>query len=288
MHDAVQIRAELDGILDLLLQADADFLQFPIQQRLHHLAAQCRQRLVHHPFHRSHLFEIAADLGAQFLLGLRDSGAAFLRQGEHFVLGQRVAFLAAQREQHVAGFAMHREIARFGKGFQPGVGLGFFLLVGFFDALALGLEILPVQILRNFGLQGLHHLRHGLAQQAPLPGGQAQRARAFRRIEVVQIAQVGRRRPACRRLLHRLPEQRRAAAADLAQHEQVVIRLIHAEAEAGGLLRALLPDPRQRMFQQFGSVVEPELIGIDSEAQLGGCQVRDRHDFFVQRALLFG
>ena len=43
MHDLVQIGAELDRILDLLLQSDADLLKFVIQQRLHDLAPQGRQ-----------------------------------------------------------------------------------------------------------------------------------------------------------------------------------------------------------------------------------------------------
>ncbi len=144
--------------------------------------------------------------------------------------------------------------------------------MGLCYARTLDLVILPVQALRYFRLQRFRHLRHQLPQQSPLPGRQAQCARSFRRVKVVQIAQVRRHRPARGGNLHRLLEQRGASAADLAQHEQVVIRLIHAEPEAGGFFRALLPYPRQRVFQQFGRVGKAQRIGSDGEAKFGGGQ----------------
>ena len=194
MHDLVQIGAELDRILDLLLQSGADLLKFVIQQRLHDLPPQGRKRLVHHTLHRPGLVEIAGDLRAQFLFGLSDPGAAFLGQRKHFVLGIGAPLFSQQREQYVAGFAMHRETARFGVGLEFGVGLGFFRLVRLLDARTVCSEILPVQSQRYFRLQRFRHLRHQLFQQTPLPGRQAQGAGSFRRIEVVQIAQVGRDR----------------------------------------------------------------------------------------------
>ncbi len=196
-------------------------------------------------------------------------------------------FFSQQREQHVSGFAVHRETARFGKGLEFGIGLGFLGLVGFFDALAFGLEILPVQTLGYFRLQRLRHLRHQLPQQPSLAGRQAQRARSFRCIEVVQIAQVGRHRLARGSRLHRLPEQRRTPAADLAQHEQVVVRLVHRETEARGRFGTLLADPRQGLPDQFGCVGEPERIGSDGEAQLGGSQFLDRHFLNMETQVIF-
>ena len=249
MLDFIEICAELDRILDLLFQPGTDILKFVIQQRLHHLAPQGCERLVHHPFHRPGFVEIAGDLGAQFLFGQRDFGTASLRQGKHFVLGIGAPFFSDQCKKYVPGLPVHGEAARFGKSLKFRVGPGFFSFISLCYALAFGLEILPVQKPGYFRLQRFRQLCHELTQQSSLAGRQAQCARSFRRIEVVQVAQVGRHCFACGSRLHRLLEQRRTSAADFAQHEQVVIRLIHPEPEAGGLFRARLPDPRQRIFQ---------------------------------------
>ena len=277
MHHLIEIYAELDRILDLLLQLGAYLLQLVIQQRLHHLAAQRRQRFVHRPLHGPGLLEITGNLRAQFLLGLGDLGAALLGQCKNLILGIGAPFFTQQREKYVSGFAVHRKTAGFGESLEFGIGFGLFRFVGLFDALAFDLEILPVQTLRYFRLQRFRHLCHQLPQQPSLPGRQAQRARSFRRIEVVQIAQIGRHRFVCGACLHRLLEQRRAPAADLAQHKQVVIRLVHAESEACRHFRAFLPNPRQRIFQQFRSIGESQRIGNDGEAQLGGRQFQYRH-----------
>ena len=272
VHDLVQVGIQLDGILDLLLQCDADLLQLVVQQRLHHLAAQRRQRLVHLPLHRPGLVEIARDLRTQLLLGQRDPGAARFRQRKHFVLGVGTPLFSEQREEYVSGLAVHRETARFGERLELGIGLGFLGLVGLLDALAFGLEILPVQKPGYFLLQRLCHFSHQLPEQPALAGRQAQRARSLRRIEVVQIAQVGRHCFARGGRQHRLPEQRRTPAADLAQHEQVVVGLVHRETEARGRFGTVLADPRQGLPDQFGCVGEAQRIGSNGESELGGCQ----------------
>jgi len=73
----------------------------------------------------------------------------------------------------------------------------------------------------------------------------------FRSVEVVQITEVRRGGPENGARLHGLFEQRRTAAADLSQHEQVVIRLVHAESEMSRDFRPFLADPRRGVFQQF-------------------------------------
>ena len=68
-----------------------------------------------------------------------------------------------------------------------------------------------------------------------------------------------------------------AAAADFAQHEQIVIGLVHAQAEAGGHLGPFLPDPWQRVVEQFRGVGKAERGRIEGEAEFGGSQFQDRH-----------
>ncbi len=80
MNHVVQPGIQLGSILDLLLQPGADILQAAIQQRLHHLAAQRRQRLVHHPFQRPGFLEIKSYHGTQFLLRLLDCCPTSFRQ----------------------------------------------------------------------------------------------------------------------------------------------------------------------------------------------------------------
>jgi hypothetical protein len=84
-----------------------------------------------------------------------------------------MALFAAQREQQVAGFAVHREIARLGIGFEFRIELGLMSLVLLLDALAFGFEIRAVQLLRDFGQQRLGQAHHELAQLFALSGGQA-------------------------------------------------------------------------------------------------------------------
>jgi Tfp pilus assembly protein FimT len=132
----------------------------------------------------------------------------------------------------VAVLAVQRKAAGLGESVKFGIGLGFLDLVGFLDALALGLELLATQSLGDVFLQGLAHLRHQLAQLAALPRGHAQRSRLFRCIEVVQIAQVRWCRPGGGHRQHLLAHQRSTTAANLAQHKQVVVRLLHAQPEA--------------------------------------------------------
>ncbi len=151
---------------------------------------------------------------------------------------------------------MDAEIAHFCKGGEFGISLDFLILVGFFDMRAFGLEILPRQLPWDFRHQGFRHLLQELAQLAPLPGRQAQRHRPFRGIEVVQIAQVRRHQALDGTPLHRLPEQGSATAADFAQHEQVIVRLVHPQAETGGRFGAFLADPGQRQVEQLGSIGE--------------------------------
>ena len=57
---------------------------------------------------------------------------------------------------------------------------------------------------------------------------------------------------------------------DVAEHEQVVVRVVESEAEAGRGQRALLTDPGQFLLRQFGCVGKAELGGIELQAQLGG------------------
>ncbi len=79
VHDLLQIGAELGGVLDLLLQAQADLLQFVVQQRLDDLASQGGQAFIHDPLHWSGLVQKAGDFFAQLLLGLVNAGAPLLR-----------------------------------------------------------------------------------------------------------------------------------------------------------------------------------------------------------------
>ena len=182
----------------------ADRLHFALQQRLHHLPPQRRQRFVHRTLQRLGFFDVAGDLGTQFLLGPLHLGAAGFRQCQHLVLGQRLPLLADEGEHHAPLVAVQRKAARLGKRRQLGIVLCHFVLPGFLDALALDLVILSFQPLRNFALQGFHRLRQQLAQQPPLAGRQAQRQRPLRRIEVVEIAEIG-RHPFARRHLRASP-----------------------------------------------------------------------------------
>ncbi len=140
-----------------------------------------------------------------------------------------------------------------------------------------GLEVGFGKALRNPGLQRLDQLQHQVAQLAALAGGQAQRARALGRIEVVQVAQVGRGRAPGGGSLHFLLQQGRAPGADVAEHEQVVVRVVEPEAEAGRSQRALLADPGQFLLRQFGCVGKAELGGIELQAQLGGSESDGGH-----------
>jgi hypothetical protein len=80
----------------------------------------------------------------------------------------------------------------------------------------------------------------------------------FRGSKFVEIAEIRRGRAPGRGLDHGLMEQRGAAAADLAKHEQVVIGLVHVEAEVGRAFRPLLADPGQGLVEQFGGVGKPQ------------------------------
>ena len=87
----VQPLAQLDGVLDLLAQAVAHFLQFMVEQRFGDLAAQLLQGLVALAFQGACGVEEAGDLGTQFLLGGVDLGAAFACEGARICLGQGLA-----------------------------------------------------------------------------------------------------------------------------------------------------------------------------------------------------
>ncbi len=288
MLDLIEPGAELDRVLDLLLQPEPDRLQLVLQQRPHHLAAQLGPGLVHDPLHRAGLLQEAVDLAVQFVLGAVELGPTLARQLGGLLLGQRLAVVAAQREHQVAVFAAQREVSGFGKRRERGVGLGLLRQVGFFDRLAAGFELLALQPLGHLGLQRANQRGHQLAQLAPLPRRHAQRARMLRCVEVVQVTQVGRNGPARRHRLHQLLQQRGAPAAHFAQHEQVVARLLQGQAEARGRLGPLLADPGQGLVQQLGGVGKSQLRGIDGDPQFAGGQAGDRHGVSVgwaQRAL---
>ena len=150
MRGLFQIGIELDRILDLLLQAHADFLHRMIQQRLDKLALQRRQSLIHDALQRLHFVHETGNLGAQFQFRLVNRGATFLRQGNGFTFRIGAAFFITQGENKSPRLAVKGEAARFRKGIQLCVGAGLLGAVGFLDPLAVCLEILPVQTLRNF------------------------------------------------------------------------------------------------------------------------------------------
>ena len=162
--------------------------------------------------------------------------------------------------------AAQAKLQRLGKGVQGGKSLRLLGLVGFFDALALGPEVGTVQALGYVGLQRARELLHALAQHTALPCGQAQGAGALGGIEVVQVAQV--RGDAALRggLLHGLVQQRGAATADLAQHEQVVVGLLHAQTKACGGFGALLADPGQGQVLQLGGAGKAQAVGGNGQA----------------------
>ncbi len=172
----VQPLAQLDGVLDLLAQAVAHFLQFMVEQRFGDLAAQLLQGLVALALQGAGGVEEAGDLGAQFLLGGVDLGAALACEGARIRLGQGLALGADQREDHVPALAAQAKLQSLGKGVQGGESLRLLGFVGFFDALALGPEVGAVQALGYVGLQRARELLHALAQHTALPGGQAQGA----------------------------------------------------------------------------------------------------------------
>ena len=267
----VQPGAEFDRILDLFFQIDADFAQFAVDERPHHPAAQGGQRLVERLFKRPDPLQVAVDLSEQFLFHAGDVGPPLLGQGEHFVLGHDPPFGAAQGEQQSAGITVQGEIARFRKRVEFAEGPGLLFFEGFFQPLALHLGVGGVQLLRDLRQQGLDQTRHALAQQAALAGGQAQGAGTLRRVEMVEVAEIRRGGPAGRSLLHGLTEQGGTATADLAQHEQVVVRLGHLQAEVHRGFRPFLTDPGQGLVLQGRGVGKPQGIGVDGQAQgLGG------------------
>ncbi len=97
----VEPLAQLDGVLDLLAQAVAHFLQFMVEQRFGDLAAQLLQRFVALALQRASGVEEAGDLGAQLLFGGLDFGTAFAREGPGFDFRQGLALGADEREHHV-------------------------------------------------------------------------------------------------------------------------------------------------------------------------------------------
>jgi hypothetical protein len=100
LRQGVEIGTELGRILDLLLQPGTDLLQFAIQQRLDHPAPQHRQGFVHRALERLGCLHVAGDLRTQLLLGDLDRRAPALRQRQYLVLGQPLALLAGEGEDH--------------------------------------------------------------------------------------------------------------------------------------------------------------------------------------------
>ena len=268
----VEVVTELHRVLDLLFQADPDFLQLVVEQGLGHLTAQRGQAFVHHAGHGPGFVQKLRDLFAQLGFGLVHFGAAFARQAVGFRGGERVAAVAHEGEHQVALFAKQVKVARLGKCLQRRKGARFFALVGVFYALAFGLEVLAVQAQGHVALQRFAQLLHQLAQLAPLPGGHAQRARALGCVKVVQVTQVGRHRACGGHALRQFAQQGGTAAAHLAQHKQVVVGLVHRHAKAGGLFGALLADPGHRLRQQFGGVLKTQRAGVDGQPKLLGLE----------------
>ena len=192
-------------------------------------------------------------------------------------LRQGKALVVTQGENQVARVAVEGEAAGLGKGVEFGVGLGLFHLVGFFDALALGLEVLAVQAQRDFGLPIFDQLGHQLAQLATLPGRQAQGLGPLGHIKVVQIAQVRWHGAAAGHAGHHLLEQGGAATADFAQHKQVVAGLVKPQAKAGGALGPLLADPGQGLLRQLRRVGKAQRLRGDADAQVGRGHAVDGH-----------
>ncbi len=275
--DLLEPGAELARVLDLLLQALADRLQLALEQWLDGLQPERGHALVERALERPGQLEEAQDLGAQLAFALVVALARLLRQAGELGLGQALALAADQGQDQLATLAPQREVALGGKGRQRLVGLGLAFGVVMLELVLCGLEVGFGKALRDVGLQRLDQLDHGLAQLASLAGGQAQRARALGRIEVVQVAQVGRGRTPGSGGLHLLLQQGRAPGADVAEHEQVVVRVVEPEPEAGRGQRALLADPGQFLLRQFGRVGKAELGGIELQAQLGGSESDGGH-----------
>ena len=208
-----------------------------------------------------------------------DLGAALARQGAGFGFGQRLAFGAGEGEHHLPALAGQAELARLGKRVEHGKGLAFLRLPGFLDALRLGLEVGGGQALGDVGLQVLGHVGHALAQLAALARRQAQGAGAVGRVEVVQVAQVGRHGAFCRSSLHGLAQQRCAPAAHFAQHEQVVVGLVQAQAKLRSGLGALLADPGQGQVLQLGRAGKAQRGGVNRQPQLVGGEGRSGHQY---------
>ena len=240
-----------------------------VEQRFGDLAAQLLQRFIALALQGAGGVEEASDLGTQLLFGGFDFGAAFARECVGVGLGQGLALGADECEHHVPALAGQAKLQSFGQGIQGGKGLRLLGFVGLFDALALGAEVGAVQALGNIGLQRARDLLHALAQQAPLSRRQAQGAGALGGVKVVQVAQVRWHRAQRRRLLHGLVQQCGAAAAHLAQHKQVVVRLLQPQAKTGGRLGALLANPGQGQVPQIGRAGKTQTVGGDAQAQLG-------------------
>ena len=258
LRHLIEVAAQLDRVLDLFFQLDADGLQLVIDQRLDDLPPECGETFVHGAKQRPCGLQETRNLVPQILLGLIHLGATFLGQGAGFVFGQGAALGAAQREHQAARFAVQVEAMRIGEGIELGVGLGLFGLVDVLDALAVGLEVFTFQTGRDFGLQKTDKSHHQLPKLAPLPGWHAQRARPVGRLEVVQVAQVGRHGPLGGDGLGQLSQQRGASAPHLAQHKQVVVGLLHGKAKARGLFGAFLTDPGQGRHLQVSGGSESQ------------------------------
>ncbi len=164
-----------------------------------------------------------------------------------------------------------------GKGVQRGKGLALVALVGLLDALGVGAHVGAGQALGDVGLQRIAQVGHGLAQVLALAGGQAQRARALGGLEVVQVAQVRRHGALGGGGLHGLAQERAAPAAHLAQHEQVVVRLLHGQAKPRSRFGALLANPGQVQVLQFAGVSKAQALGRNAQPQLLGGEGGGRH-----------
>ena len=166
----------------------------------------------------------------------------------------------------------------FTESIQCGVSLGLLHFVGFFNVFFFGLEVGTFQPLGNFLLERFTQLGHELAQHPPLSRRHHVRLRLLWRLKIMQIAQVWRHWLRRRHRLHQLQQQGRTPTAHVAQHKQVVVRLRHRQAKAGGFLSARLTDPGQRLTKKFSRGLKPQRCGRNSDAKFMAFQGGEGHE----------
>ncbi len=115
-----------------------------------------------------------------------------------------------------------------------------------------GAVLLALESARDGGLDHLDQLRHVVAERRAAPGRQQDHVGLVRLLEVVDVADVGRRRHLGRAALEELAHGGILAGARWARRKQVVALALDADAEADRVHGAALADDVERVLELVG------------------------------------